>query len=98
MRYFGPFPIVAKIGSVPYKLQLPDAAKIHPVFHISHLKPFKGIPQEQYMPLPLITTDTGPVIALIAILQTRSIKKGSNFIPQVLVQWDNTTPTEINYT
>ena len=47
------------------------------------------------MPLPLTTTDTGPVIAPIDILQTRSIKKGSNFIPQVLVQWDNTTPLEV---
>jgi len=95
MRYFGP--VVAKIGSLAYKLQLPDAAKRHPVFHISQLKPFKGIPQEQYMPLPLTTTDTGPVIAPIAILQTRSIKKGSNFIPQVLVQWDNTTLAEATW-
>jgi hypothetical protein len=97
MRYFGPFPVMAKIGSVAYKLQLPDAAKIHPVFHISQLKIFKGTPQEQYMPLPLTTTETGPVIAPIDILQARSIKKGSNIIPQVLVQWENTTPAEATW-
>ncbi|CAL5199682.1 unnamed protein product [Lathyrus oleraceus] len=97
MRYFGPFPVTAKIGSVAYKLQLPDAAKIHPVFHISQLKLFKGIPQEQYMPLPLTTTDTGPVIAPIAILQARSVKKGSNIISQVLVQWENMTPAEATW-
>ena len=97
MRYFGPFPVTAKIGKVAYKLQLPDEAKIHPVFHISQLKPFKGVPHDQYMPLPLTTTDTSPIIAPVAILQTRSVKQGSSFIPQVLVQWENTTPAEATW-
>jgi hypothetical protein len=33
-----PFPIVQRVGKVAYKLQLPDLAVIHPVFHVSRLQ------------------------------------------------------------
>ncbi|KAK2979872.1 hypothetical protein RJ640_024373 [Escallonia rubra] len=38
-RYEGPFPIVAKVGKVSYRLELPPKLKIHPIFHVSLLKP-----------------------------------------------------------
>lgn len=34
MKYFGPFPILAKVGAIAYKLKLPKNARIHVVFHI----------------------------------------------------------------
>lgn len=37
-RYYGPFRILRKIGSVAYELELPPSARIHPVFHVSLLK------------------------------------------------------------
>jgi hypothetical protein len=40
-KIFCPFPVMAKIGNVSYMLKFPDEAKIHHVFHISQLKPFK---------------------------------------------------------
>ncbi|WVZ25959.1 hypothetical protein V8G54_004503 [Vigna mungo] len=83
-----PFKVVGKVGVVAYKLELPETARIHPIFHISQLKPFKGETHEPYMPLPFTTSEMGPILQPVAILQTRTILQGSKLRPQVLVQWD----------
>ncbi|GAU18789.1 hypothetical protein TSUD_80780 [Trifolium subterraneum] len=41
-RYFGPFPVIRRIGSVAYELALPPSSRIHPVVHVSQLRAYHG--------------------------------------------------------
>ncbi|KAK9672066.1 hypothetical protein RND81_12G074000 [Saponaria officinalis] len=60
-RYCGPFQIMERIGKVAYKLALPAQAKIHPVFHVSLLKLFRGDITIPHAPLPLEFIDGKPL-------------------------------------
>jgi len=46
IKCYDPFEILSHIGLVAYKLQLPQSARIHLVFHISLLKKFQGDPSQ----------------------------------------------------
>src|SRR5713226_5612635 len=72
-KKIGPFRILAKIGSNAYKLDLPPAMRIHPVFHISLLEPHTNNPlqsQKQEPPLP-IETEGEPEYKLDEIVDSR---------------------------
>ncbi|KAF3782536.1 hypothetical protein EJ110_NYTH19087 [Nymphaea thermarum] len=43
-RYVGPYKISRQTGKLPYELLLPTGSSIHPVFHVSRLKPCTTVP------------------------------------------------------
>jgi hypothetical protein len=47
-KNLGPFPVTQMVSSHAYRLDLPDSMKIHPVFHVSLLRP--ASPKSDYLP------------------------------------------------
>jgi hypothetical protein len=91
-RYYGPFLIIRQIGEVAFELQLPDSSKIHPVFHVSQLKPHHGdVPSTIEIP-PEALEDKTPV-QLLAVINWRD--NAGN--PQVLIQWDGPNPEDATW-
>jgi hypothetical protein len=86
-KFFGPFKVLQRIGQTAYKLDLPESAKIHPVFHTSQLKPFRPnyAPVFADVPPNVFEEDASP--SPEQILQRRLVKKGNSAIVQILVKW-----------
>ncbi|XP_075083612.1 uncharacterized protein LOC142167348 [Nicotiana tabacum] len=88
-KYFGPFQIIKKVGSVAYQLHLPPHAKIHSTFHVSQLK--KHIGSAPIVPdLPVSLSPHGNIVLeLEQALEFQSISKHHRQVKQVLVKWFN---------
>ncbi|KAF7141723.1 hypothetical protein RHSIM_Rhsim06G0106900 [Rhododendron simsii] len=95
-KYFGPYQVVQKVGSVAYKLELPHS-KIHPVFHVSLLKKKLGNDVVIQSELPLIGEDGRIQLEPLAILDRKLVKQNNRPSTKVLVQWSNSIPEDATW-
>lgn len=82
-KYFGPFKILQRIGSVAYKLDLPATAKTHSMIHVSQLK--RHVPPSVVVSEALI--DPASVLQPIHIVDSRLTRTGTANHTELLVQW-----------
>lgn len=92
-KFFGPFPIIAKIGQVAYTLQLPLASRVHPTFHVSQLKCHIG-KQPVQTTLSPISLDGTIIKEPTRILDQRMVNRDNHIVTEVLVEWANTFPED----
>lgn len=84
-KYYGPFKVLARIGLVAYKLDLPPNSKVHPVFHVFHVSLLKkkvGSRVVVQSTLPHTSSDGQFLVYPVAILQ-RQIVKNNNVLPKM---------------
>ncbi|XP_075108974.1 uncharacterized protein LOC142180799 [Nicotiana tabacum] len=96
-KYYDPYKIEQKIGSVAYRLQLPPGSQIHLVFHVSQLKRRIGptiVPAQQP---PLCDMEGKVLIQPVTILQRKMIRVNNGVGVKVLVQWANLSEKEASW-
>ena len=91
-KYAGPYQVLERIGAVAYRLQLPEGARIHDVFHVGVLKPFRGDPPASTPPLPPLQRGR-PLQQPERVLRS-SLRRGAWHI---LVQWANMPASEATW-
>ncbi|GJY92684.1 ty3-gypsy retrotransposon protein [Tanacetum coccineum] len=96
-RYYGPFEVLERIGKVAYRLALPEASKIHPVFHVSLLKIFSGTGHGVVTKLPEEEYEGHPVEQPLTICDSRVVLHQGRPTRQVLVQWTGSSPEEATW-
>jgi hypothetical protein len=86
-RFAGLYTVTQVISSTAYKLDLPSNMKIHPVFHISLLKPYQVSNNEFLRPIPppaiVLPNTEQEEYEVENILDKRTLRKK----PQYLIKW-----------
>lgn len=91
-RFYGPFQILERVGSVAYRLRLPAKARIHDVFHVVYLKKHQGDLPAAMGSLPPIEHGRAlPVPAKVL----RAFSSGQSW--KILVQWEGRPAMEATW-
>ena len=88
-KYYGPYKVLQKIGTMADKLELPAASRLHPVFHVSCLKKVIGDKLPVQTILPELDEEGQIILEPEAITETRTRQLRNRSISEYLIKWKN---------
>jgi hypothetical protein len=86
-KYYGPYKVLQKIGTMAYKLELPASSRVHPVFHVSCLKKVIGDKIPVQTILPELDEEGKMILEPEAITDTRIRQLRNRSISEYLIKW-----------
>jgi transposase InsO family protein len=92
-KYYGPYKVLQKIGTMAYKLELAASSRVHPVFHVSCLKKVIGDKILVQTILPELDEEGKIILEPEAITDTRIRQLRNRSISEYLIKWRK-LPTE----
>jgi hypothetical protein len=86
-KYYGPYKVLQKIGTMAYKLELPASSRVHPVFHVSCLKKVVGDKIPVQTIFPELDEEGKIILEPEAITDTRIHQLRNRSISEYLIKW-----------
>jgi len=96
-KYIGPLKVEKVINPVAVKLKLPPTLKIHPVFHVSLIRPWKDdteFPEHKGDAAPVQVYPEDNQWLVDKLLDKRQQRVGRTWITKYLVRWLNCGPED----
>lgn len=90
-KWIGPLKVLAQVGPVAVRLEMPPHLKMHNVFHVNLVKPYHSGGHVFPLP-PLDYIDDEPVFKVETLLDTRIRKRGNRRVTEYLVRWEGYSP------
>ena len=88
-KYYGPYKVLHKIGSMDYKLELSASSQVHPVFHVSCLKKVIGDKIPIQTIFPKLDEEVKFILKPKKISKTRTKQIQTWVINEYLIKWKN---------